>query len=67
MNNSDVLFFVLPVSSKNMFTLSKITRFQELDPNHEGWVTPKDFKEKMEQQKSYTPYATTKLSINYEV
>ncbi|XP_037915514.1 ryanodine receptor isoform X7 [Hermetia illucens] len=28
--------------------------FQEVDPNSEGWVTPKDFREKMEQQKSYT-------------
>uniref|UniRef100_A0A0K8TI63 Ryanodine receptor 44F n=1 Tax=Lygus hesperus TaxID=30085 RepID=A0A0K8TI63_LYGHE len=35
--------------------LTSSATFLELDPNHEGWVTPKDFKEKMEQQKSYTP------------
>ncbi|KAL1124812.1 hypothetical protein AAG570_001433 [Ranatra chinensis] len=35
--------------------LTSSASFLELDPNHEGWVTPKDFKEKMEQQKSYTP------------
>ncbi|XP_073986803.1 ryanodine receptor isoform X3 [Rhodnius prolixus] len=35
--------------------LTSSPSFLELDPNHEGWVTPKDFKEKMEQQKSYTP------------
>ncbi|KAG8232312.1 hypothetical protein J437_LFUL009411 [Ladona fulva] len=29
--------------------------FKEIDVNKDGWVTPKDFKEKMEQQKSYTP------------
>jgi ryanodine receptor 2 len=29
--------------------------FLEIDPNNDGWVAPKDFKEKMEQQKSYTP------------
>lgn len=28
---------------------------QEIDVNKDGWVFPKDFKEKMEQQKSYTP------------
>jgi len=28
---------------------------QEIDVNHDGWVYPKDFREKMEQQKSYTP------------
>jgi ryanodine receptor 2 len=28
--------------------------FLEVDPNNEGWVSPKDFKDKMEQQKSYT-------------
>ena len=26
----------------------------EGDPNYDGWVTPKDFKEKMEQTKSYS-------------
>ncbi|XP_014249566.1 ryanodine receptor isoform X2 [Cimex lectularius] len=35
--------------------LTSSPSFLELDPNHEGWVMPKDFKEKMEQQKSYTP------------
>ncbi|BES99791.1 ryanodine receptor [Nesidiocoris tenuis] len=35
--------------------LTSSASFLELDPNHEGWITPKDFKEKMEQQKSYTP------------
>ncbi|KAJ8959410.1 hypothetical protein NQ318_022100 [Aromia moschata] len=34
--------------------LTSSTSFQEIDPNNEGWVYPKDFKEKMEQQKSYT-------------
>ncbi|KAG5681994.1 hypothetical protein PVAND_011393 [Polypedilum vanderplanki] len=29
--------------------------FAEIDPNNDGWVLPKDFKEKMDQQKSYTP------------
>ncbi|XP_057319088.1 ryanodine receptor isoform X9 [Microplitis mediator] len=29
--------------------------FLEVDLNKDGWVYPKDFKEKMEQQKSYTP------------
>lgn len=29
--------------------------FLEIDANNDGWVLPKDFKEKMEQQKSYTP------------
>lgn len=28
--------------------------FLEVDLNSDGWVYPKDFKEKMEQQKSYT-------------
>ncbi len=28
--------------------------FLEIDVNNDGWVLPKDFKEKMEQQKSYT-------------
>ncbi|XP_017777975.1 PREDICTED: ryanodine receptor [Nicrophorus vespilloides] len=35
--------------------LTSSASFQEIDPNNEGWVLPKDFKEKMEQQKSYTP------------
>lgn len=30
--------------------------FLEVDFNNDGWVYPKDFKEKMEQQKSYTMY-----------
>lgn len=30
--------------------------FLEVDLNNDGWVYPKDFKEKMEQQKSYTKY-----------
>lgn len=30
--------------------------FLEVDVNNDGWVYPKDFKEKMEQQKSYTEY-----------
>lgn len=30
--------------------------FLEVDLNSDGWVYPKDFKEKMEQQKSYTKY-----------
>lgn len=29
--------------------------FHEIDINNDGWVYLKDFKEKMEQQKSYTP------------
>nr|CAD7393765.1 unnamed protein product [Timema cristinae] len=35
--------------------LTEAPSFQEIDTNSDGWVTPKDFKEKMEQQKSYTP------------
>ncbi|XP_020814892.1 ryanodine receptor isoform X9 [Drosophila serrata] len=29
--------------------------FHEIDMKNEGWVTPKDFREKMEQSKNYTP------------
>lgn len=29
--------------------------FQEIDIKNEGWVTPKDFRDKMEQSKNYTP------------
>ncbi|XP_054285011.1 ryanodine receptor isoform X1 [Macrosteles quadrilineatus] len=35
--------------------LTSSPSFLEIDVNNEGWVFPKDFKEKMEQQKSYTP------------
>ncbi|XP_069698288.1 ryanodine receptor isoform X7 [Periplaneta americana] len=35
--------------------LTSSPSFQEIDINHDGWVYPKDFREKMEQQKSYTP------------
>lgn len=35
--------------------LTEAPSFKEIDVNNDGWVTPKDFKEKMEQQKSYTP------------
>ncbi|KAL0274262.1 UNVERIFIED_CONTAM: hypothetical protein PYX00_006731 [Menopon gallinae] len=35
--------------------LTETPSFKEIDTNSDGWVTPKDFKEKMEQQKSYTP------------
>ncbi|CAH2015696.1 unnamed protein product [Acanthoscelides obtectus] len=35
--------------------LTSSTSFQEIDINNDGWVYPKDFKEKMEQSKSYTP------------
>ncbi|KAG5899237.1 hypothetical protein JTB14_035422 [Gonioctena quinquepunctata] len=35
--------------------LTSSASFQEIDLNSDGWVYPKDFKEKMEQQKSYTP------------
>lgn len=35
--------------------LTSSPSFLEIDHNMDGWVTPKDFKEKMEQQKSYTP------------
>lgn len=37
--------------------------FLEVDLNNDGWVYPKDFKEKMEQQKSYTEYVFQMLSI----
>ncbi|XP_017304678.1 ryanodine receptor-like, partial [Diaphorina citri] len=37
--------------------LTSSASFMEIDINNEGWVYPKDFKEKMEQQKSYTPMA----------
>lgn len=29
--------------------------FLEIDHNLDGWVAPKDFKEKMDQTKDYTP------------
>nr|AXA98483.1 Ryanodine receptor [Sesamia inferens] len=35
--------------------LTSSASFQEIDANSDGWVLPKDFKEKMEQQKSYAP------------
>lgn len=35
--------------------LTTSTSFQEIDSNSDGWVTPKDFKEKMEQTKQFTP------------
>ncbi|XP_026324427.1 ryanodine receptor [Hyposmocoma kahamanoa] len=35
--------------------LTSSPSFQEIDANSDGWVTPKDFRDKMEQQKSYTP------------
>lgn len=34
--------------------LTQSPNFQEIDTNNDGWVYPKDFKEKLEQQKSYT-------------
>ena len=36
--------------------LTSSPSFLEVDLNKDGWVYPKDFKEKMEQQKSYTRY-----------
>lgn len=30
--------------------------FLEIDQNMDGWVTPKDFQDKMEQTKNYTTY-----------
>lgn len=35
--------------------LTSAPSFMEIDPNADGWVLPKDFRDKMEQQKSYTP------------
>lgn len=35
--------------------LTSSPSFIEIDPNLDGWILPKDLKEKMEQQKSYTP------------
>lgn len=35
--------------------LTSSTSFAEIDPNGDGWVSPRDFKEKMEQTKNYTP------------
>ncbi|XP_055693636.1 ryanodine receptor [Lutzomyia longipalpis] len=35
--------------------LTSTPSFQEIDPNGDGWINPKDFQDKMEQQKSYTP------------
>lgn len=35
--------------------LTSSPAFKEIDSNTDGWVTPKDFKEKMEQTKNYTP------------
>ena len=31
--------------------------FQESDATKDGWITPKEFREKMEAFKSYSPYA----------
>jgi len=38
--------------------------FLEVDLNNDGWVYPKDFKEKMEQQKSYTRYYACKITYH---
>uniref|UniRef100_A0A182UXB4 Ryanodine receptor 3, brain n=1 Tax=Anopheles merus TaxID=30066 RepID=A0A182UXB4_ANOME len=35
--------------------LTSTPSFMEIDSNGDGWIMPKDFREKMEQQKSYTP------------
>ncbi|KAK7790956.1 hypothetical protein R5R35_007854 [Gryllus longicercus] len=35
--------------------LTESASFLEVDANKDGWITEKDFKDKMEQQKSYTP------------
>ncbi|XP_055904504.1 ryanodine receptor isoform X15 [Eupeodes corollae] len=35
--------------------LTESPSFQEIDIKNEGWVTPKDFRDKMEQSKNYTP------------
>uniref|UniRef100_A0A8D8DFM9 Ryanodine receptor n=1 Tax=Culex pipiens TaxID=7175 RepID=A0A8D8DFM9_CULPI len=35
--------------------LTSTASFTEIDPNGDGWIMPKDFRDKMEQQKSYTP------------
>jgi len=35
--------------------LIESSSFQEIDMKNEGWVTPKDFRDKMEQSKNYTP------------
>jgi ryanodine receptor 2 len=37
-------------------TLTSSAGFQEIDPNGDGWVSPKDFRDKMEQTKTYTVY-----------
>lgn len=37
--------------------------FLEVDLNNDGWVYPKDFKEKMELQKSYTKYVYKTLPL----
>ncbi|KAK2706501.1 hypothetical protein QYM36_016513 [Artemia franciscana] len=34
--------------------LTTSTLFQEIDANNDGWITPKEFKEKMEQMKNYS-------------
>ncbi|CAG7835911.1 unnamed protein product [Allacma fusca] len=34
--------------------LTSSTTFQEMDINKDGWITPKEFREKMEQFKNYT-------------
>lgn len=34
--------------------LTSSPSFKEIDSNTDGWVVPKDFKEKMEQTKNYT-------------
>ncbi|KAI4471407.1 ran binding protein 9-related [Holotrichia oblita] len=50
--------------------LTSSASFQEIDVNSDGWVNPKDFKEKMEQQKSYTPeeieFLLTCCEVNHD-
>lgn len=35
--------------------LTESASFVEIDPNGDGWILPKDFQDKMEQTKNYTP------------
>lgn len=47
--------------------LTSAPNFHEIDINNDGWVYLKDFKEKMEQQKSYTAEETEFLLMCCEV
>lgn len=50
--------FQYSVSFIMVIKYASLSPWQELDMNKDGTVTPKEFKEKMEQQKNYTTYVS---------